>query len=163
MDTIKYGLIYSNLMKLIVMDVVKTLASAPTGTYHFCIVISFDTRSYGVVLSDRLKAQYPREMTIILQHQFRDLKVSYEAISVTLSFNGMNENISIPFPSLVRFEDKVAGFSVDFDKLLSVQNIPQTELFGEKESELDKYQNITHRIEDNVLVLDGRDIFSRSR
>ncbi|AWD33283.1 Putative stringent starvation protein B [Candidatus Fokinia solitaria] len=162
MEPIKYGSIYSNLMRLIVMDVVKTLASAPT-TYHFCIVIAFDTKSYGVVLSERLRTQYPREMAVILQHQFEDLKVTYEAISVTLSFNGVKENISIPFSSLIRFEDKVANFSIDFDKLLAVQNIPQTELFGEKEDVHEKYKNIEHRIEENVLVLDGRDIFSHAR
>ena len=46
------------------------------GDHHF--YISFDTRSEGVRLSPRMRAQYPADMTIVLQHQFWDLIVTEE-------------------------------------------------------------------------------------
>ena len=57
--------------------------------HHF--YITFRTDHPGVVMPPRLRAQYPQEMTIVLQHQFWDLKMDDEAglISVGLSFGGV--------------------------------------------------------------------------
>ncbi len=43
------------------------------GEHHF--YITFRTDHPGVVIPPRLRAQYPHEMTIVLQHQFWDLRV----------------------------------------------------------------------------------------
>ena len=42
------------------------------GEHHF--YITFRTDHPGVVMPARLQAQYPQEMTIVLQHQFWDLE-----------------------------------------------------------------------------------------
>ena len=44
----------------------------PARRAHF--YITFRTDHPGVVIPQRLRAQYPQEMTIVLQHQFWDLK-----------------------------------------------------------------------------------------
>ena len=43
-------------------------------------------------MSDRLRAQYPEQMTIILQHQFWDLTVTERGFEVGLSFGGIPES-----------------------------------------------------------------------
>jgi len=50
------------------------------GEHHF--YIAFDTNAPGVRISDRLKKQYPQEMTIVLQHQYWGLEV-FEALAAT--------------------------------------------------------------------------------
>ncbi len=50
----------------------------------------------------RLRAQYPQEMTIVLQHQFWDLKVDEAAgeFSVGLSFGGVPTVLHVPFAAV---------------------------------------------------------------
>ena len=73
--------------------VVRALTFAATnglpGEHHF--YVSFRTDRPGVVVPTRLLAQYPHEMTIVLQHQFWDLAVDDAAglFSVGLSFGGV--------------------------------------------------------------------------
>ena len=56
------------------------------GAHHF--YITFRTTAPGRRrCPTHLRAQYPEEMTIVLQHQFWDLEVGEDAFSVTLSFN----------------------------------------------------------------------------
>src|ERR1700755_1018459 len=59
------------------------------GGHHF--YLTFRTEYPGVELPSRVKAQYPKEMTVVLQHQFWDLAFNREteAISVGLSFGGV--------------------------------------------------------------------------
>ena len=52
------------------------------GGHHF--YISFRTDYPGVVIPPRLRAQYPEEMTIVLQHQFWDLKLDHEARTISV-------------------------------------------------------------------------------
>ena len=47
------------------------------GNHH--LYMSFDTNHPDVVLSDFLRAKYANDMTIVLQHQYLDLKVGNTA------------------------------------------------------------------------------------
>jgi hypothetical protein len=51
-------------------------------------------------------------MTIVLQHQFRDLAVGEDAFSVTLRFGGVLERLHVPFAALVAFADPAAKFGL---------------------------------------------------
>ena len=62
---------------------------------HHCYV-TLRTDHPGVAIPARLKAQYPEEMTIVLQHQFWDLKVQDDAFTVGLSFNGVPSSCRRP-------------------------------------------------------------------
>ena len=64
----------------------------------------------------RLRAQYPQEMTIVLQHQFWDLKMDEEAglISVGLSFGGVPSTLAIPIGALVAFADPHIRYGMRF-------------------------------------------------
>ena len=68
-------------------------------------------------MSDRLRAQYPDEMTIILQHQFWDLKVSEDEFEVGLSFGGVPEHLTVPFDAINGFFDPSVQFGLQFEEV----------------------------------------------
>ena len=84
------------------------------GEHHF--YITFRTDHPGVVIPPRLRAQYPSEMTIVLQHQFWDLKVDAAAMlfSVGLSFGGVASVLRIPLAAMTAFADPFVQFGLRF-------------------------------------------------
>lgn len=76
--------------------------------------LSFRTNFPGVILSDKVKEKYPKEITIILQHQFRNLAVINDKFMVNISFNGRAENIEVPFNAITSFLDPAANFGFQF-------------------------------------------------
>ncbi|AHJ68352.1 Hypothetical protein GbCGDNIH2_1808 [Granulibacter bethesdensis] len=80
--------------------------------HHF--YITFRTDYFGVSIPSRLKAQYPHEMTIVLQHQFWDLAVGPDSFSVGLSFGGVASTLRIPFAALLGFADPHVGIGLRF-------------------------------------------------
>jgi hypothetical protein len=101
-DQIRYDLLTQQALRGVVHSVLAdTAKKGLPGDHHF--YISFDTRADGVRLSDRLRAQYPHEMTIILQHQFWDLKVGDDEFEVGLSFGGVPERLTVPFEAINGF------------------------------------------------------------
>lgn len=116
-DHIRYDLLTQQALRGVVRNVLAETAKkkALPGDHHF--YISFDTRAEGVRLSDRLKAQYPEEMTIILQHQFWDLKVTDEGFEVGLSFGGVPEKLSVPFDAIKGFFDPSVQFGLQFEEV----------------------------------------------
>lgn len=89
-------------------------ANGLPGEHHF--YLTFRTDHPGVVVPPRLRAQYPQEMTIVLQHQFWDLKVDEEAdmFTVGLSFGGVPATLAIPFSALTAFADPQVRFGLRF-------------------------------------------------
>ncbi len=65
------------------------------GDHHF--YLTFRTAAPGVQMPSHLKARYPEDMTIVLQHQYSDLVVDDVAFAVTLKFQGRSARLSIPF------------------------------------------------------------------
>jgi hypothetical protein len=82
------------------------------GDHHF--YLTFRTSHPGVAISPGLHARYPDHMTIVLQHQFRDLAVGEDAFSVTLLFGGVKERLHVPFAALLAFADPSSSFGLQF-------------------------------------------------
>ena len=80
--------------------------------HHF--YIGFGTRTPGVVIPDHLRATYPDEMTIVLQHQFWDLDITETGFSVTLSFQKQLERLVIPLAAVRSFADPSVNFALEF-------------------------------------------------
>jgi hypothetical protein len=59
-----------------------------------------------------LKARYPEDMTIVLQHQYSDLMIDDVAFSVTLKFQGRSSRLSIPFAAMTAFADPSVNFGL---------------------------------------------------
>ena len=84
------------------------------GGHHF--YVTFRTDHPGVIIPARLRAQYPQEMTIVLQHQFWDLKLDQEAqaINVGLSFGGVPSTLVIPLDAVTSFADPQVRYGLRF-------------------------------------------------
>ena len=68
------------------------------------------------MLPDYLRAKYPEEMTIVLQHQYWDLILGPNHFEVTVSFNKQQERIRVPFAALSAFVDPSVRFGLQFDR-----------------------------------------------
>ena len=82
------------------------------GQHHF--YITYRTQDQGVVMSDKLRAAHPVEITIVLQNQFEDLTVEEEHFSVRLSFNQQPETLIVPFAAISKFYDPSVAFGLMF-------------------------------------------------
>jgi hypothetical protein len=80
------------------------------GNHHF--YITFATQAAGVDIAPELRARYPNEMTIVLQHQFWDLQVDDDAVAVTLKFHGRSARLYIPLKAISAFGDPSVNFGV---------------------------------------------------
>ena len=82
------------------------------GNHHY--YVSFLTQHDGVTIPDSLRARYPDEMTIVLQHQFWGLETGEDGFSVTLSFGGKSERLTVPFEAVTAFVDPAVDFGLRF-------------------------------------------------
>ncbi len=115
-DHIRYDLLTQQALRGVVRNVLADAAKKGLpGEHHF--YISFDTGADGVRLSDRLRAQYPKEMTVILQHQFWDLAVNEHGFEVGMSFGGIPEKLAIPFDAITGFFDPSVQFGLQFEEI----------------------------------------------
>ncbi|MBR0869298.1 hypothetical protein JQ633_02930 [Bradyrhizobium tropiciagri] len=113
-DHIRYDVLARDALRGVLRRVLADAAEhGLPGEHHF--YITFLSNGEGVKLSPRLLAQYPEEMTIILQHQFWDLVVTEERFEVGLSFGGIPERLIVPFAAVTRFLDPSAPFDLQFD------------------------------------------------
>lgn len=119
-DLIRYDLMVQEALRNVVRKVMQDAAKdGLRGDHHF--FITFRTKAAGIRLSDRMKARYPDEMTIILQHQFWDLAVTDSFFEVGLSFGGVPERLLIPFEALSAFSDPAAEFGLKFEVNLPLE------------------------------------------
>ena len=102
-------------LRHVVVRAVRHAASVGLpGKHHF--YITFRTDYPGAVLPARLREKYPQEMTIVLQHQFRDLIADDVArtISVTLSFGGVSAHLVVPLDAISAFVDPSIQYGLRF-------------------------------------------------
>jgi uncharacterized protein len=157
-DLIDYAQLTQTALKTIMRQALL-VAAGPTGmpgNHHF--YISFVSRAHGVVLPPDILAKYPDDMTIVLQHQYRDLKVFDDSFHVTLSFGGIPKVVKVPFDSILRFFDPSVGFELDFDvkvadDLFEIE--PETALGSEPRPEPKKSSTATNgdSVEDSPKVV----------
>jgi hypothetical protein len=113
-DHIRYDLLTQHALRGVVRAVLTDVAKRGLpGEHHF--YISFDTNAEGLRLSARMRAQYPQEMTIVLQHQFWDLIVTEDGFEVGLSFGGVPERLVVPFEAVKSFVDPSVEFGLRFE------------------------------------------------
>ena len=113
-DHIRYDVLARDALRGVLRRVLTDAAAhGLPGEHHF--FITFLSTAEGVKLSPRLLAQYPEEMTIILQHQFWDLVVTEDRFEVGLSFGGIPERLVVPFNSIKSFFDPSVQFGLQFE------------------------------------------------
>jgi hypothetical protein len=115
-DHIRYDLLAQEALRGVVRTVLRDAAKRGLpGEHHF--FITFDTCASGVRLSSRMLAQYPQEMTIVLQHQFWDLAVTDDTFEVGLAFGGIPERLVVPFAAVKGFFDPSVQFGLKFEEI----------------------------------------------
>ncbi len=108
-----YTTLVDKAMRRVVYDVLRQVTTdGLADPHHF--FITFRTDHPGAVVSDMLRSKYPHEITIVLQHQFRDLKVEQDHFRVTLSFSNIPEKLTVPFEALTGFADPSVKFGLQF-------------------------------------------------
>ena len=113
-DHIRYDVLARDALRGVLRRVLTNAAEhGLPGEHHF--FITFLSTAEGVKLSPRLLAQYPEEMTVILQHQFWDLVVTDDRFEVGLSFGGIPERLVVPFHSIKSFFDPSVQFGLQFE------------------------------------------------
>ena len=113
-EFIDYGKRINIALLQVIREILQDLSKSKISSNH-CFYITFNTTHKNVVVSDKLKKEYPKQMTIILQNQFWDLVVNKDSFNVTLSFNRVKEVLKIPFESIKRFNDPFVKFSLELE------------------------------------------------
>ena len=112
-DEINYDKLIEKSLKHGVIEALKIAErQGLPGENHF--YISFKTDIPQTIISDSLRTQYPHDMTIVIQHQYSNLTVNKDSISIDLSFSGIEQTLTIPFDAITYFGDPFAKFGLSF-------------------------------------------------
>ena len=102
-DLMNYDRMTQLALRSVVRDAIRRVireGSLP-GAHHF--YITFLTRFPGVDVDESLAKKYPEEVTIVLEHQYWDLKAHDDSFEVTLKFGGVPKYLSVPYTAITRF------------------------------------------------------------
>ena len=114
MDRIDYPRLIQDALRDVVRRVlVQAAEHGLPGDHHF--LIAFRTRHPGVHLPKFLRDLYPDEMKIVVQRQYWDLYADEEAFSVTLSFSGSRQRLTVPLAAVTAFVDPSVELVLRFE------------------------------------------------
>ena len=113
-DLMRYDQLAQHALRGVVREALRRVEkSGLPGEHHF--YIAFNTQYPGVDIGARMSQRYPREMTIVLQHQYENLIVRDDRFEVQLSFDNIPERLVIPFNAVKGFLDPSVQFGLQFE------------------------------------------------
>lgn len=120
-DHLRYDILVQEALRGVMRKVLTEVSrTGLPGNHHF--FITFLTGAPGVRVSTRLRERYPEQMTIVLQFQYWDLKVTDAGFEVGLSFSDVPEKLEIPFSAVRGFYDPSTNFELEFDAKADASN-----------------------------------------
>lgn len=121
--SIDYQALVHRALRGTVRDILQQVAKEGLkGEQHY--YVTFKTDFEGVSLPDYLKSKYPREMTIVIQHRFWNLKTESDRFQISLTFNQKNETLVIPFDAIVSLVDPSVRFALQFETEVAEEEEP---------------------------------------
>ncbi len=109
--------------RTVVHDILADVATdGIQGDSHY--FITFQTNRPDVIIPDFVRAKYPTEMSIVLQHQFENLTVDPDAFNVELSFGGRPSTLTVPFTAITQFVDPAVQFGLNLTPVMPTK--PET-------------------------------------
>ncbi len=161
-DHIRYDVLTQDALRGVVRKVLGEVEKVGLpGDHHF--FISFATKAPGVRISKKLLEQYEEEMTIVIQHRYKDLKTSDTGFEIGLAFDGIEELLIIPFSALKGFFDPSVEFGMQFEPAqtnLETEDSPVQEVKNSPSSEQvedssDEKESTEDDDRDKVISLDS--------
>ena len=115
-DVLDYDLMVDNALRGVMVNAIEfvTREGLP-GEHHF--YITFRTDHPRARVGNDLKAKYPEEITVVMQHQFWDLTIDDKGFTLGLSFNQVSQTLYIPFAAVTSFVDPSVKFGLQFRPL----------------------------------------------
>lgn len=149
--SIDYGNLMHRAMRHLIQSVLTDVGkNGLPGAHHF--FITFDTAHPDVAIADWLKARYPEEMTIVIQHWFDNLEVTDDGFSITLNFGNQPEPLVIPFDAVRTFVDPSVEFGLRFESHAESDDEDEDDLDTEDDDDNDDEPPTPHNAQ--VVSLD---------
>ncbi len=125
---------YELLVRKALMSVVKDiLLDVETNGFYKKqhLFITFSINHPGAIVSEILREDFSDEITIVLEHEFWDMKVGDYGFTVNLAFEHGDEEMFVPFSAIIIFNDPSEDFCLEFTPDLS--DSPQNQKPAPKE------------------------------
>ena len=149
-DLIGYDVLVENGLRSVIREALRRVAADGwPGTHH--AYITFRTDAPGVDVPDSLRARYPDELTIVLQHQFWDLEVDDDHFAVTLSFSKVGHRLVVPFSALTGYADPSVKFGLQFG---ASPKAAETKAMPESAPEADEEEAAPEAAGEKVVALE---------
>ena len=108
---INYPDILNKNMINVFIEVLKNIKKNGLKEGHH-LYITFRTNEKKVNIPIWLKNKFPKEMTIVIQYEYWNLMINKTEFKITLSFNDIKTDLTIPFNSVISFADPYANFGL---------------------------------------------------
>jgi hypothetical protein len=124
MADMNYKVLIEDAMLNMVRDILKKISKDGLPKKHH-FLITFSSRTKGVIIPDWMKEKYPDKMTIIIRNWFENLNVTDKKFEISLNFNNNVERLTVPFNSLELFADPSVDFAISFNQFNSMLSKPK--------------------------------------
>lgn len=139
-EHINYAEMVNSSMRNMIREVLRIAEKgALPGEHHF--YITFITGAEGVCISNKLKARFPDEMTIVMQYEYENVVVTDTSFSLDLKFGGQIEGLVIPFAAIIAFADPSSKFALHFEAFDGRDTMDEALLAEESVVDLLKSEN----------------------
>ena len=141
---INYSKILRDNLINVFRDVLKNIKNNSLKEGHH-LYITFKTNSKDVIIPNWLKEKFPHDMTIVIQYEYWNFRISKNYFEITLSFNDIKSNLKIPYNSVISFADPYANFGLKLINYKSNNKISKTT------SDKKSMNKINHTKKNNVI------------
>ena len=108
-----YQKILNNNLLNVCVDILKDIEkNGLDGNNH--LYITFKTNNLKNIVPNWLLQKYPKEMTIVIQHEYSHLIVNKDDFNIGLSFNNKKSDLKISFDSITSFADPSVNFGLNY-------------------------------------------------